>query len=98
MRWAFITKNEATAAIGLTITRALGQKIDNPRQAAQFRILCGDNVGELFDSASQMGDLFFKCLCHACHVRDLTSWIKHLFARQVTAQVNSHVAPRRWGG
>jgi hypothetical protein len=44
MRRAFITENDATAAIGLTIPSALCQKIDNPSQSAQLDILFGDNV------------------------------------------------------
>jgi hypothetical protein len=59
MRWAFIPKNDAATAIGLTIPSALGQKIDNPSKAPQFSILFGNNVREIFDSARQMGDLFF---------------------------------------
>jgi hypothetical protein len=59
MRWAFIPKNDAAAAIGLTIPSALGQKIDNSSETPQLGILFGNNVREIFDSARQMGDLFF---------------------------------------
>jgi hypothetical protein len=98
MRWAFIPKNDAATAIGLTIPSALGQKIDNPSEAPQFSILFGNNVREIFDSARQMGDLFFECLCHTCHLRDLRARIKRLFLPRVSARANSHVAPRRSGG
>ena len=62
MRRAFIAQHHGTTAGGIAFTLALHQHMDAAVQGDDFLFLPCDDFGEVFDTTSQMSDLFFEAV------------------------------------
>jgi hypothetical protein len=65
MRRAFVSENDASAAVAFPFGFAPHQHLNPPGQNVDFGLLGGDDIAQFIDRPDQVGDFFFQML----HVR-----------------------------
>ena len=60
MRRAFVAQNDPAAAILIRIPRTIDQHVHQRRQAGDFCVLAGHDLGQIIHAARQMRDFLFK--------------------------------------
>ena len=69
MRWAFVAEDHAAGAFGFAGGFAFHEHVHPAGQHGDFRILAGDDLGEVIDGAGQVGDLGFELFHDSCDRR-----------------------------
>ena len=75
MRRPFVAHDNPAAAILFPSGFPLHQHLHTASQKRNLCVLAGHNVTQLLDSASEMGNLFFK-LFHSCGIGFAPLWVK----------------------
>ncbi len=60
MRRPLVGQGHGSGGVGLTFRLGQGEAFEATRQARQFDILAGDDLGEVVGHASQVGQSFFQ--------------------------------------
>ena len=63
---AFVAKDDPAGAFGLAGGFAFQEHLHTARQEVDFLVLTGDDLGEVIDGASQVGDLGFEFFHDTC--------------------------------
>lgn len=75
VRRPFVAHDNPAAAILFPSGFPLHQHLNTAGQKRNLGVLAGHNVTQLLDSASEMGNLFFK-LFHSCGIGCDPLWVK----------------------
>lgn len=66
---AFVAHDDTAGGFGFTLGLAFQKHLHAARQEGDFRVLSGDDLGEVIDGAGQEGDLGFELFHTVCDRR-----------------------------